>query len=116
MRFFTKSALMGRVMICILLAASQHAYSQKGVNIRGRVYDKDNQPVPAATILLGSSSTATAEDGTFTFSDVTNGDRALEATAIGYRNFRDTIRIGNQDQTLSIRMFKEDQFLDQVTV
>jgi len=104
------------MMLFILLAASQYAYSQKGVTVKGHVYDKDNQPVPAVTILLGSSSTATAEDGTFNFSNITRGDRVLRATAVGYRNYRDTIRIGNQDQTLSIRMLREDQFLDQVTV
>jgi iron complex outermembrane receptor protein len=61
--------------------------------LRGRVLDKDGEPVPGAIVALGTSSAITEADGAFELADVASGVQTLTIEATGYATRQQPIEV-----------------------
>ncbi|MBV8051317.1 MAG: carboxypeptidase regulatory-like domain-containing protein, partial [Acidobacteriaceae bacterium] len=100
--------LAGALVFVVPVSAQLAELSQtKAGNILGTVNDVNNDPVPDATVVLQASggnrlTSATKDDGTFAFHDVTPGPYQVTITAEGFAEWTSTASLEpGQDKTLS---------------
>lgn len=90
--------------------------------LRGFVTDEaDGTPLPQANAVLLDSTgivhaTATDADGFYQFSSVTPATYQLEISYLGYKTYRDTIRLRPGSRTISVALSSRPRQLQEVTV
>jgi hypothetical protein len=91
----------------LLLLSTLHVFSQ---TLRGKVTDSETtSPVADASVVLASTGkiTATAADGTFSFTNLTAGSYNVIVTFVGYRPFESTVTVpANATVSLDIELQK----------
>ncbi|MFQ5637829.1 MAG: TonB-dependent receptor domain-containing protein [bacterium] len=72
-------------LVCVLLLSVSAVWAQNGT-ISGTVNDAEGNPLPGANVAIVGTNlgAATADDGSYTISNVPAGDYTLKATFIGY--------------------------------
>ncbi len=100
----------------MLLFICSFAYGQNGGRVQGHVYNKHNHPLADATIVFAGQTTSSDTKGSFFFPDTRIGVHQLRITAIGYKEYQDSITVTGQDQSLTIQLLEEDHVIEQVEV
>ena len=78
------SAAVRLILICILLLVPAASFAgQRGPQLTGTVVDASGAPISGATVAVGSSTTKTAADGSFTLA-VPAGQVSIQASAEGF--------------------------------
>lgn len=107
-------------ILAVLLALSaQPALAQ--VSIQGTVYDEiTGEPVHGANVYIDGTTTGdnTGEDGRFSFSTNRVGDQDLVVSFIGYHTIRETVQIGDEDETITLEfeLRIEDYALEDIVI
>lgn len=104
------------LFMCLLLPAI--AVAQNGT-IKGKVISVDLQtPLVEASVFLSNATygTATANDGTFTLSNVKPGQYELVVSYVGYESYHQTIMVTATPINLNIEMHLKSYGLGEVTV
>jgi len=87
------------VIVCIIIAFSEHASAQQ-FNVSGKVLEgRANMPVEDASIAAGDARANTDKDGSFSFT-LQPGVYILAVTASGYEIYKTEINIQDADITL----------------
>ncbi|MBO9634677.1 MAG: SusC/RagA family TonB-linked outer membrane protein [Chitinophagaceae bacterium] len=86
--------------------------------IRGVILGKDSIPLPGATVMLKEIKRAAVTDtsGNFLVDHVPPGDYTLMISFVGYEPFHKTVQVNGQAASLRIRLVKQDERLDEITV
>lgn len=102
----------------ILMFSFSILTAQESTEIKGKIVDEDNQPIPFVSIYIQDLKQGTAADdsGNFSLPNIPYGEWLLQASAVGYKSA--TIVITTDAPTLENVNFKLrfDNHLDQVEV
>jgi outer membrane receptor for ferrienterochelin and colicins len=99
--------------IGLVLLACLSALGQHGVNLSGRIFSEDGEPLAFCSVLLRETNQGTASggDGQFTIANVTPGSYTLVLSSVGMRRVENAITVGEGGlQIGEIRM--QDDLLD----
>ncbi|NVK52525.1 MAG: TonB-dependent receptor [Flavobacteriaceae bacterium] len=107
---------MKKITFFLFLFACMHANSQS-FSISGKVSDKNNEPLPSATVLIKKSTNGTTTDynGNYLLK-VKNGSYQVEVRFIGYKTVSKLVTISNQNAILNFSLQPESNVLDEVLV
>ncbi len=107
---------MKKITIFLFLFANMLANAQS-FTISGKVTDKNNAPLPGASVFVKSSKkgTSTDFDGKFQLS-VAAGNYTIEARFIGYATAYKTVSVTNQNVVINFNLQPESNVLDEVLV
>ncbi len=101
------------LMFCITIANAQEV-----TEVKGKIVDEENRPIPFASIYIQElkQGTAADESGVFSLSNIPFGEWLLQASAVGYKP--SSVIINAEAENLSEINFKLnfDNELDQVEV
>jgi len=107
-------------MKCLVLISifvySQNCYAQ--IKISGTILNEKNKPVYGASISIKDSYDGATSDSTgkFYFITTEKGKQILLVTAIGYKDFSDTINFTETDTFINIKLKPQAQSLDAVVI
>ena len=107
---YVLSDLLGDALSSISVSGSRVLLMAAGGYVKGKVMiDRNNSPLPYATVRLEGTThgTATREDGTFELKIPEPGIWTLVISGIGYETHRQVIRI-NSGQTLTVSVALEE--------
>jgi iron complex outermembrane receptor protein len=104
-------------LLFVALALPLAAISQQTVTFSGMVTDSENQPLPAASVLLtpGNYGAVTDKNGKFTIRNLPAGDYTLRITYLGYKNYSENLNLKKND---SVRIILQTELLtlDEITI
>ncbi len=82
-------------LLFVALALPFAAISQQTVTLLGVVTDSENQPLPAASVVLtpGNYGTVTDKDGKFLFGNLPAGDYSLRVIYLGYKTYSENLNL-----------------------
>lgn len=104
-------------LLFVALALPLAAISQQTVTFSGMVTDSENQPLPAASVLLtpGNYGAVTDKNGKFTIGNLPAGDYTLRVTYLGYKNYSENLNLKKND---SVRIILQTELLtlDEITI
>lgn len=83
--------------------------------VRGKIISADSV-VPAAAVSLGARGTLSSADGTFSFSDVIQGEYILSVSAVGFSKFKQKLNVSSDTVSVTIQLQKKDVRLNEVQV
>src|SRR5690554_1544999 len=103
-------------LIAILYIFPMALFAQN--KIEGRVTDNNNDPIPAATILVENTDigTSTDSDGRFILENVPRTKITLITRAVGYQTHKQTINGSQHPSQLNIVLRGDNLNLDEVVV
>ncbi|SJZ45780.1 TonB-dependent receptor [Sediminibacterium ginsengisoli] len=87
--------------------------------VKGRITTRDNQPGAfVSVVVIGTGrSTVSDEEGYFTISKVSSGNRKLEVTLVGYETLHQNVQVeDNKTVTVNLRISISNSELQEVTV
>lgn len=104
------------LLMLILLCYGSAAFSQTA--IKGVVTGPKSKPLPGVSISIKDSYDGATTDslGRYSFTTTETGDQVLQASAIGYRPFSQTIKLQGQPVELNISLKEEITELQAVTI
>jgi iron complex outermembrane receptor protein len=86
-------------------------------SIKGTVKDKNtNKPLESVHITVGQKGTATDAQGTFTLSDLKQGQHTVKVTLVGYKPQSKPIQLTDKEINIEFLLEEEDVFIDEVVV
>lgn len=107
------------ILLLILLFITAHSIAQTGT-IQGKIIDVENkEPIPFATLMLGSHAYYTASnlDGDFTFKNIPAGKYRVLALYIGYDSAFAYVEVkADQTSTCTIKMKQATITLDEAVI
>ncbi|MBZ4191734.1 SusC/RagA family TonB-linked outer membrane protein [Niabella beijingensis] len=103
---------MKKILLILLLGAICHVTWAQTSQIRGTVRDKDNNPLPGATVTIKGTATATVTDKNGNFSLNAEKGNTLEFTYAGMQTAETLVA---DDNAISIAL-RENQQMDEVVV
>lgn len=104
-------------LFLILLSVSLVVNSQKAI-ITGEVVDKNNHPLPGATLIISTLNKGAASDvnGHFMIGNLTEGSYSLEARYIGYSTKVVEVELGAGDQEHVLFVLEEGIDIDPIII
>ena len=104
-------------LLFVALALPFAAISQQTVTLSGVVTDSENQPLPAASVVLtpGNYGTVTDKNGNFVFGNLPAGDYTLRVIYLGYKNYSESFKL-NKNITVKIALQPLLMTLDEITI
>ncbi len=115
------SKLFTRQLLCVwcsVLALGLQAFGQTAT-LRGTVYDRKNEPIAFATVLLTGTNwgTTTLDDGSFEITGIPAGTYTLKVSFVGYADFTQSVTLSSgQVVTLQVILTSDYVGLDEVVV
>jgi hypothetical protein len=105
-------------LIILFLAFPFVTLAQNGIITGIVTHEGTKTPLPRASVFLSNSSvgSATAEDGTFTLSDIRPGQYTLIVTILGYENYSKSILVGREPIKLNIELAPKPLMLREVVI
>ena len=104
-----QKAILLFLLFCFSLVIAQPSNNVILGTISGKVIDKNlNQPIPYATIIINDgadkliSGGITTEDGTFSITDIPNGNYILKIQFIGYKSHSQPIEISKKSKNINV--------------
>lgn len=93
------------------------AICQHTVTLSGVVTNSENQPLPAASVVLtpGNFGAATDSDGKFVIGNLPVGDYSIGATYLGFKKYSQNIKL-KRNETIAIVLQPELLTLDEITI
>ena len=113
-RFFCSSSL--SLALFAVFATSALAQNHE---IRGRVLDRANDPLPGASVALKNTRLGTVTDrrGHFAIPNVPRGDYVLVASYVGYKTVERPVSVARQVPAIAITLIEDTPYiLDEITV
>ncbi|MDL2214743.1 TonB-dependent receptor [Dysgonomonas sp. OttesenSCG-928-M03] len=103
------------LIVFLLLTSVVNIYAQK---VKGRVYDNNGEPLPAATVIIEGTqiSTLTDENGKFRFRHSPNGKIKITASYIGFESSTQELLIESRDGAMVQFDLKPSTTLTEVEV
>ncbi len=103
-------------MAATIISLSALSQTQK-VNFSGKILDeKTQQPIASATIKLGSTIAIADEEGRFSFSKLKQGNYTVQVSSVGYVDGIESVTIGNNSATITIKLKSNALFLQPLEV
>ncbi len=99
------------ILLALFFGFSLHGFAQQ---LRGKVVDKDNTPIPGANVFVKETQQGTTTDFEGKFSvKIKEFPVTIEVSFVGYKTFEKKL---NAPQTLNIVLEENNEFLDDVVV
>jgi iron complex outermembrane recepter protein len=117
--FFAKKIKVKRIYLSLFLLLSTILVCAQSGNIRGKVLTTDNKPASYVNVFLKSCNigTVTAEDGSFTISNIKQGGYMLTVSHAGLQTVETEVQvIGKQTAVVNILLNENGKQLDEVVV
>ncbi len=92
------------------------AFSQTRSLVKGSVSENNAVPVAGAVVSIGNQQTLTDEGGKFDLGRVSQGDHELVVSSLGHKTYRQLLKVGSTEITLTIRLETTALFLQPLEV
>lgn len=104
-------------LLFVVLALPLTANGQQTIKFSGVVTDSENQPLPAASVVLtpGNYGTVTDKEGKFVFGDLPAGNYTLRINYLGFTNYSENFNL-NKHVTVKIALQPQLMTLDEITI
>lgn len=104
-------------LLFVVLALPFTANGQQTIKFSGVVTDSENQPLPAASVVLtpGNYGTVTDKEGKFVFGDLPAGNYTLRINYLGFTNYSENFNL-NKHVTVKIALQPQLMTLDEITI
>ncbi len=104
------------LLLCMVVFCSA-VYGQTLYELKGNVFDEDNEPLTGATVFMYPMKKGTVTDvnGNFKIGQISKGDYKIEISFIGYNTLIDTISIVS-NQTFNAQLHASSLSLQEVVI
>lgn len=100
----------------LLFAILIQSHAQQQTSLQGKVTDNKANPLPGATVTVGTKSLQTDNSGRYRFTEIPVGETALRVQLIGFRPLTDTISLSAGTNTYNVTLQDDNNELEDVTI